>query len=66
MTGVIREGDEAYSRRSRATGWTNVSLDLSTIYFIFLILMGVELPFCIVVIVVTLSQNDIICFLELS
>ena len=55
-----------YSRRGRATGWTNVSLDLSTIYFIFLILMGVELPFCIVVIVVTLSQNDIICFLELS
>ena len=33
----------------------NVSLDLSTIYFIFLILMGVELPLCIVVIVATLS-----------
>ena len=27
----------------------NVSLDLSTIYFILLILVGVELPLCIVV-----------------
>ena len=35
----------------------NVSLDLSTIYFILLILVGVELPLCIVVIVVTLTQN---------
>ena len=33
----------------------NVSLDLSTIYFIFLILVGVELPFCIIAMVVTLS-----------
>ena len=33
----------------------NVSLDLSTIYFIFLIFLGVELPLCIVAIVVTLS-----------
>ena len=32
----------------------NVSLDLSTIYFIFLNLVGVELPLCIVVIIVTL------------
>ena len=33
----------------------NVSLFLSTIYFTFLILMGAELPLCIVVIVLTLS-----------
>ena len=33
----------------------NVSLDLSTIYFIFLNLAGVEFPLCIVVIAVTLS-----------
>ena len=33
----------------------NVSLDLSTIYFIFLILVGVELLLCIKDIVVTLS-----------
>ena len=33
----------------------NVSLDLSTIYFIFLILVGVELPLYIVVSVVALS-----------
>ena len=33
----------------------NVSLDLSTIYFIFLILFGVELSLCVVAIVVTLS-----------
>ena len=39
----------------------NVSLDLSTMYFIFLILVDVELPWCIVVIVVTLT-----CFLESS
>ena len=32
----------------------NVSLDLSTIYFIFLVLVGAELPLCIVVVVVTL------------
>ena len=34
---------------------SNVSLDLSGIYFIFFILVGVELPLCIVVIVVMLS-----------
>ena len=33
----------------------NVSLDLSTIHFIVLILVGVKLPLCMVVIVVTLS-----------
>ena len=34
----------------------NVSaLDLSTVYFVFLVLVGVELPLCIIVIVVTLS-----------
>ena len=44
----------------------NVSLDLSTIYFIFLILMGVGLSLCNVVIVVTLSKNAITCFLESS
>ena len=43
----------------------NVSLDFS-IYFIFIILMGVELPLCIVVIVVTLSYNAITCFLDSS
>ena len=42
----------------------NISPDLSTIYFIFLILMGVKLLLCIDVIVVTLSWNVIICFLE--
>ena len=36
-------------------GILNVSLDLSTIYLIFLILVDVKLLFCIVVIVVTLS-----------
>ena len=33
----------------------NISLDFSAIYFIFLILVGVELPLCIVAIVITLS-----------
>ena len=33
----------------------NASLDLSTIYFILLILVCITLPLCIVVIVVTLS-----------
>ena len=51
----MREGDEAYSGPGRATGWTNISLDLFTIYSIFLILVGVELPWCIVVMAVTLS-----------
>ena len=45
---------------------SNVSLDLATIYFIFLILVGVELPLCIVVMVITLSYNAITCFLESS
>ena len=40
---------------------SNISLDLSTIFL--LILVGVELPLCMVV---TLSQNDITCFLESS
>ena len=40
----------------------NVSRDLSAVYFIVLILVSVELPLCMVVIVVTLSQS----FLEPS
>ena len=39
----------------------NISLDF--FLFILLILVGVELPLCIVV---TLSQNAITCFLESS
>ena len=42
----------------------SISLDLSTIYFAYF--LGVELPLCIVVIVVTLQQNAITCSLELS
>ena len=42
----------------------NVSLDLSIIYFIFLILLGVDPPLSVVVTVVTLSYNVITCFLE--
>ena len=30
-------------------GFFDVLLDLSTIYFIFLILLGIELPLCVVV-----------------
>ena len=33
----------------------NISLDLSTIYFIFPILVGIELPLSLVVIIITLS-----------
>ena len=32
----------------------NISLDLSTIHFIFLILVGVELPLCIAIVVTLL------------
>ena len=38
-----------------------ISLDLSTIHFAHLV--GVELPLCVVV---TLSQNVVLCFLESS
>ena len=44
----------------------NVLLDLYTIYFILVVLVGAELPLCIVVIVVTPSYNAIACFLESS
>ena len=40
----------------------NVSLDLSTIYF--LILVGVEFPLCTILIVLTVSQNATTCLLE--
>ena len=44
----------------------NVSLDMSAIHFIFLILVGVELPLFIVVIIINLSLKAITCFLESS
>ena len=54
----------------RVIGWTNVShkhsthgFRISLLLFIFLILVGDELPLCIVV---TLSWNAITCFLESS
>ena len=73
----MHEADDAYSIRSTwSCYWLDqfltlalntlilsifyISLDLSTIS-ILLILVGVELPLCVVV---TLSQNVVLCFLE--
>ena len=73
MTGVMHEADDAYSIRSTwSCYWLDQFLTLALnnmdfvqvcLLFIVLILVGVELRLCIVV---TLSQNVIISFLESS
>ena len=79
MMGVMHEADDAYSIQSTwSCYWLDqfLTLVLSTwilsrfsifhwncLLFIVIILVGVELPLCIVV---TLSQNAITCFLESS
>ena len=74
--GVMHEGDDAYSIQStRSRYWldqfltlalnTWISSKFSTFHWIclFILLICVELPLCTVV---TLSQNAITCFLELT
>ena len=82
MTGVIHKTDNTYSIRNIwscycldqfLTQAFNIRIfpkfsmfHYICLMFILLILVGVELPLCIVIIVVTLFQDAIICFLESS
>ena len=63
---VMHEADDAYSIWST---WLDRFLTFSMFHwicvlFILLILVGIELSLCIVVVVETLFQNAITCFLE--